>query len=80
MVGALVALAALGRAATRPWSDEDYRRRGRTGGGDALAAAMKVLGEQLDSGARGAAEHRESERRGVDVAPDPGGEGPAPPD
>jgi hypothetical protein len=80
VLAALVLLAALGRASAEPWSDEDYRRRARAGGSGVLAASMRVLGEQLDSGARGAAEHRESERRGTDEAPDPGGEGPSPPE
>jgi hypothetical protein len=74
-LGGWALLAVLVRAGSKPWSDEDYRRRARTRGSGVLAAAMKVLGEQLDSGARAAAEHRESERRGTDETPDPGGEG-----
>lgn len=65
-VGAVVALARLARRSDpgHEWSDEEAERRRSTPGSGLLATSMRVLGEELDAGARRAAEEREALERG----------------
>jgi len=79
-IASLAGLATLARRSDpgREWSEEELERRGAAKGSGLLATSMRVLGEQLDSGAHGAAEEREAEREGARPEESHPGEPPVP--
>lgn len=79
-VAALLGLAALARRSDPrvEWTDDELERRRNSRGTGLLAASMRVLGEELDSGARGAAEEREALERGERPDTTPAGDPPTP--